>query len=47
MGNENNSMCACYDNDAERAHAESDVLYRNSRGQISGKFNKNQSNSVL
>jgi len=28
MGNENSSMCACYDNEAERKHAESDVLFR-------------------
>ena len=28
MGNENSSMCACYDNEAERKHAESDIFQR-------------------
>jgi len=26
MGNENSSMCGCYDNDAERNKAESDAF---------------------
>lgn len=28
MGNENSSMCTCYDNEAERLHAESNI-YKN------------------
>ena len=32
MGNENSSMCACYDNEAERKNAESDVFQRKENG---------------
>jgi len=28
MGNENSSMCACYDNEAERVYAESNIFQR-------------------
>lgn len=47
MGNENSSMCTCYDNEAERLHAESNIYKHKlpARGNGSRFANKAYDNS--